>query len=789
MRTIARQVLIPVIGVFILAIAPTSGGVVDPNAAAAGNASSLPNATLSGFSLSQEVTYPYAFSSRQSDEPDEWTGRPRLGFFLPFGDNGQVDTALAERLQGFFRNCSYASAIDDRLASMLSLRASYRLSGSDFTYYEGELAFLQAAQQTTRELDCPAATVGNFQSGVTGSIEIGLQGGERRDFYPGFRFPLPHTGAARTDYGFDLDPITIGMDLRVNVPLGYFGSATFGDDYRRADGTLGANFVTSRSLYNTLSGQTGRPSLLAGTGFYYIDFQAGPRPVDIGTEDLVESRFPGRSISHGGIALPLKFGDEFAIGDRHYLAIRSDRSLAAINGFQLKPDSFRTKLLPRDPQFKRTVGRRAEGQWAIKRVGFTDDYASAWSAMPANPSSTIVAVIDSGLDWHHQDIDWRNVWRNEREIAGNGIDDDDNGYVDDIIGWNFVSNDNYPWDLDGHGTLVTGIIAAAQNDAGIAGIDPNVRIMVIKAVNNAGVSRASLIARSIVYATDNGARIINLSVGGPHRTEMEQRALAYARQRNVLVVVAAGNEGKEITDYALAAEDNVIGVGATHSDDRAAGFSNFGEGVDLAAPGVDVLGLRARFTDTNYAADAADYEIGTHYVGADSRYIRASGTSFATPIVTGVASLLLAARPHLKVEQVEEILFRSAEDVDYPGHDKYTGYGMVDARRALAIDPDFRIEVAINEVKVVRGKDEDALKVNGTVDTDVLKRAWITIGRGDNPTEWKRVGRKHKRPIVDGEIASVPLKDFTEPGRWQLVVHAEHKNGIVRRTVKPIDIR
>lgn len=788
MRGHARQSFVPFIGVFILSIARSVDGVVDPNAAAALNPQSLPNATLSGFAVA-EVSFPVGFSSPQA-EPDASTGRPRLGFFIPVGADDSIDPELAEQLQGYLRNCSYAAAIDDRLASLRALRTSYRLSGADFSYYAGEFAFLESAKQTTDALDCPAATsVGNDTTAVTGDIDIGVLGGDRRDIYPGFRFALPHTGA-RSDYGFDLGPTTIGQNVRMRVPLAYLGGVTFGDQYRQADGSLSANFVTPRALYGMPSGTTETPrSALEEMAFHYIDWQTGPRPVDVGTDALADSRFPGRSISYGGSVLPIKFGDEFAIGDRHYLAVRNDPALTAINGFRLRTDPFRRKLLPRDPHFKRTAGQGQEGQWAIKRVGLSDDDSSAWNALPANASATIVAVIDSGLDWHHQDLDWRNLWRNEDEIEGNGVDDDDNGYVDDIIGWNFVSNDNYPWDLDGHGTLVTGIIAAAHNDAGIAGIDPNAKIMVVKAVNDAGVSRASLIARSIVYATDNGARIINLSVGGEHRTEIEQRALAYARQRNVLVIVATGNEGKALTDYALAAEDNVIGVGATFGDDRAATFSNFGEGVDLAAPGVDVLGLRARFTDTNYAADAADYTIGTHYVGADSRYIRASGTSFATPIVTGVASLVLSARPHLNAEQVEQILFRSAEDLDFPGHDQHTGYGLVDARRALLIDPDFHIDVSIKEVKLVRDKDDEALHVDGTVDADALKRAWITIGLGDNPTSWKRVGRKLKRSVVDGELASVPRSDFTEPGRWQLVVNAEHKNGIVRRAARMIDIR
>src|SRR5690606_10808382 len=170
-----------------------------------------------------------------------------------------------------------------------------------------------------------------------------------------------------------------------------------------------------------------------------------------------------------------------------------------------------------------------DDMWAIKRVGFTADRDSAWKLVKPDAKPVTVAVIDTGVDWNHLDLSWDNIWRNTREIPDNGLDDDGNGYVDDIIGWDFFANGNKPWDHDGHGTFVAGVIAARWNNgAGLAGINPKARIMVIKAINNFGHSRASYLAEGIVYAADNGARVINLSVGGKNLTRVEQAAIDYA---------------------------------------------------------------------------------------------------------------------------------------------------------------------------------------------------------------------------------------------------------------------
>ena len=147
-----------------------------------------------------------------------------------------------------------------------------------------------------------------------------------------------------------------------------------------------------------------------------------------------------------------------------------------------------------DPYFSTSGlwGQSFDNQWAIRRVGFTDDSKSAWAKAGPDLKPVIVAIIDSGLDWYHPDISREALWQNPKETADNRIDDDANGYVDDVIGWNFIDNNNKPWDHDGHGTFVAGIIAATQNNGvGLAGINPAARIMVLKALDAFGQGHAS----------------------------------------------------------------------------------------------------------------------------------------------------------------------------------------------------------------------------------------------------------------------------------------------------------
>jgi hypothetical protein len=412
-------------------------------------------------------------------------------------------------------------------------------------------------------------------------------------------------------------------------------------------------------------------------------------------------------------------------------------------------------------------GRELTDNWFLGRAGFSEQ--------PAAGAPTVVAVIDTGLDYHHYDFDWNNLWRNEGEIPDNGVDDDGNGFVDDLIGWDFTANSNTPWDHDGHGTFVAGLIAAdGANRLGISGINPNARIMVLKALNNFGHTRASWLAQAIVYATDNGARVINLSAAGTGLSQFVQAAIDYADSKGVLVIVAAGNGGEDISGISPAGLERVLTVAATDPDDNRAVFSNWGRGVDIAAPGMHIMSLRARQTDFRLNAATTPYNRGDAILGGDRRYYRADGTSFAAPLVAGAASLLWSQGPELTHTEVRRMLEQSARDVDTPGRDQFTGYGRLDVAAALAADPDYFTHAAIDGIAVAVVDGEQVARVGGTADADDFESAVLEIGAGENPDQWREIGRPLRDPVVNGVLGDIPSAELQGQPVWTIRIVIEH---------------
>lgn len=508
--------------------------------------------------------------------------------------------------------------------------------------------------------------------------------------------------------------------------------------------------------------------------------------------EMVDGKFP--------VTVEPYVSDAFNIGNKTYLVFNYPQGLLNDGHFDRirgaarhYPDYCGDVALPANPDDpawrssttgggKGSWGQPFDDQWALKRIGLTAGEDSAWTAIPDGSKPVIVGIIDTGLDWHHADLDWQNLWRNTREIPGNRRDDDNNGYIDDVIGWNFTNDDNYPWDYDGHGTFVTGIVAARRNNGtGISGIDPNVRIMVLKAVNGFGRTRASYLAKAIAYGVDNGASILNISVAGKGLPPVVEDAIAYAEAKGVLVIVAAGNSNEDIAGIQPAGAAGALVVAATDLDDQRAGFSNFGAGIGVAAPGVEIMSLRARLTDFMWN-DPADrsYRPGQNFVGADRRYYHSTGTSFAAPIVTGLASLVWSKDPSLAATDVRRIIEQSARDVDTPGRDRFTGYGLVDARAALAADPRFFIATRLDRVEPVQQGRQTVLAVQGTADADQFARAWLELGQGEAPAGFKRVGKELKAPVVDGTVGEIPVQELTGAKTWTLRLVTEHRNGRTR---------
>src|SRR5436190_13764031 len=180
-----------------------------------------------------------------------------------------------------------------------------------------------------------------------------------------------------------------------------------------------------------------------------------------------------------------------------------------------------------------------------------------------------------------------------------------------------------------------------------------------------------------------------------------QAAIDYAFAKGVVIVLAAGNEGADISKFGVTGSDKVLTVAATGFDDQRAVFSNFGK-ISVAAPGLDVLSTRARRTDTMLGIEGVKYTAGAAAVGEDKRYYRASGTSFSAPLVSGLASLMIANDPTLTNKQVMDIIKSTAKDVGSPGVDQFTGYGLVDARAALSAPKDYFLFAGIKRVEVVQ---------------------------------------------------------------------------------------
>jgi len=258
---------------------------------------------------------------------------------------------------------------------------------------------------------------------------------------------------------------------------------------------------------------------------------------------------------------------------------------------------YKASALPNDPLFTQYWGLKNTGQTVNTTTGIAGaDMAleQAWNVV-TNCSAVTVAVIDTGVNYNHPDLA-ANIWNNAGEIAGNNIDDDGNGFIDDVQGWDFVQNDNAPMDFNKHGTHVAGIIGAVGNNAvGGTGICWGVKIMPVRVLGSTGSGTTADIVAGIDYAVANGAKVINMSLGGSGGSagDLQDIAIGNANTAGVLVVVAAGNSAADIDTSpvypASYTQANIITVAATDQTDSLASFSNFGAvSVDVAAPGVNI---------------------------------------------------------------------------------------------------------------------------------------------------------------------------------------------------------
>ncbi len=319
---------------------------------------------------------------------------------------------------------------------------------------------------------------------------------------------------------------------------------------------------------------------------------------------------------------------------------------------------------PNDPDYRL--------QWSLNNSGQVPGLSStpdadidaeeAWNIHTGGPGA-VVAIVDTGVDYNHPDIA-DNMWINEDEIAGNGVDDDQNGYIDDIYGYDFDSleqsqRDPDPMDNTGHGTHCAGIAAARGNNSiGITGVSWKSRIMALKFIGST-TGTLSDASEAFYYAVDNGAKVISNSWGIEEYSYVMKDAVEYADANGVVVVASAGNSNRDKAEVPALYEE-VIAVAATDANDEKAYFSNFGDWIDVAAPGVDILSLKPGGGTT----------------------IK-SGTSMACPHVAGLAALLFSYSPELTEDEVRRIVEKSADDLGAAGKDYFFGNGRINAYRAL----------------------------------------------------------------------------------------------------------
>lgn len=298
--------------------------------------------------------------------------------------------------------------------------------------------------------------------------------------------------------------------------------------------------------------------------------------------------------------------------------------------------TFRTRFVVNDP--------RSADQKGLGMIGM----GKAWDISLGDPR-VVIAVVDTGIDMTHPDL---------RDKL--------------VPGFNVLSPGQPPQDDNGHGTHASGIAAAStDNRTGIAGTAPRCRIMPIKALNSEGGGDGFSVATGVVWAVDNGAHIINLSLGGEAPQETLERAIKYALARNVSVIVAMGNESTNALRYP-ASYPGVIAVGSVDQTRNLSNFSNYGKWMSVVAPGSQILSTMPM--QSVYMTSAEGYM---------NEYDFMDGTSMAAPMVAGVVALMKSRHPNLTPAEIKARLEGTARDLGAPGFDERFGHGLVDAPRAI----------------------------------------------------------------------------------------------------------
>lgn len=412
---------------------------------------------------------------------------------------------------------------------------------------------------------------------------------------------------------------------------------------------------------------------------------------------------------------------------------------------------------PNDPYLN------SRGAWG---QAHPDLWGHHWIGAPAawnlsTGKNITVAVVDTGLDLEHPDLKG-NLWVNAKEIPGNNLDDDGNGWVDDIHGYDFIGPNQAKRlpgplknDMDGHGTHVAGTIAATGNNGlGLLGVAYDAQLMGIKVLDDSGYGSISACVQGLLYAAAQGAQVVNCSWGSEEYSQALHESIQELYAKGVVVVAAAGNEASDVMDFGPAHFPQVITVAALTDQmnfnvpetQGFSSYSNMGARVDIAAPGDNILSLHADRANTN-ALVAENYAL-------------LSGTSMATPHVSGVVALILSQKPQTPVEQIRQILKSSARTVSTNQLGATLGIGCVDAAAALSVkgvleahiqSPDTHSTLNMNQV----------LNILGTAQGENFALYELQWGLGRNPESWQSI-QQSTQAVLNGTLGSLDLKTLPQ---------------------------
>lgn len=376
--------------------------------------------------------------------------------------------------------------------------------------------------------------------------------------------------------------------------------------------------------------------------------------------------------------------------------------------------------------------------WGMQKINME----TAWNESTGSPE-VVVANIDSGADYNHEDLK-DNMWVNINDPI-DGVDNDGNGFLDDYLGWDFVNSDNDPMDDNGHGTHTAGTIGAVGNNGkGVTGVNWTTKIMAVKFLDRDNRGTFENAVKAITYATNMGARVASHSwIGG--LSAIVDDALKNAHGRGVTTVVAAGNDTDDALKYSPASSDHAITVSASDTIDFRATFSNWGEKIDVSAPGVDILSTRS----------SQDRICSGSVVG--NFYCRISGTSMSTPHVSGLAALMLSKNPALTNEEIRQILRREAKDAFPPGKDRDHGYGRIDAAKTMAF-------LGYRPIAPFISSPSSRSTISGTVQiigslSGAVENYKIEAGLGRSPTSWTLFESSNNGGEVLGSFDTTSLID------------------------------